>query len=357
MEPTATLPHGRLPVRFRLDVSVTPGNAREFEHLRSGLSPLYALDASSARDRASFGAKMTSYQFADIAITTTQSSAAAYDRTKQTIARSSVDNIGLVVYAKDGARLDVEGRSAGVHAGEVCILDMTRPSAVRTPEGNDLSLVLPRALIEPHLADPDRLHGLILERRSPLNALLVSHLQTMLAQADALSVSDAGAATQGAIALIAAFAGASADGRDTIRNATMAMSAQAARRTIEASLHDPELGPDFICKRLGMSRAKLFRLFEAEGGVGHYILQRRMNRAYRDIINPACAHERIGTIAARCGFSNASVFSRAFRQAHGASPTELRDALACAGPADVALTLENDFEAMSRWLSGANAAA
>ena len=31
MEPTATLPHGRLPVRFRLDVSVTPGNAREFE--------------------------------------------------------------------------------------------------------------------------------------------------------------------------------------------------------------------------------------------------------------------------------------------------------------------------------------
>jgi AraC-like DNA-binding protein len=82
-----------------------------------------------------------------------------------------------------------------------------------------------------------------------------------------------------------------------------------------------------------------------------------MARAYRDIINPACAHERIGTIAARCGFSNASVFSRAFRQAHGVSPKELRDALAGAGPADRALTLDNDFGAMSRWLQGVNTAA
>jgi AraC-like DNA-binding protein len=357
MEPTASMPRGRLPVRFRLDVSVNPGNAREFEFLRSGLAPLYALDAPSAQARTSFGAKMTSYQFADIALATSRASAATFERTKQTIARSSVDNIGLVLYSKGGAHLDVEGRSADVHPGDVCILDMTRPSALRAPEFNNLSLVLPRALIEPHLADLDRLHGLILNGASPLNAMLVSHLRTLQAQAPALSVSDAGAATQGAIALIAAFAGASADGRDTIRNAAVAMSAQAARRTIEASLHDPELGPDFICKRLGMSRAKLYRLFEPEGGVGHYILQRRMTRAYRNIIDPACAHERIGTIAARCGFSNASVFSRAFRQAHGASPTELRDALACAGPADIAPTLENDFEAMNRWLSGANTVA
>jgi AraC-like DNA-binding protein len=357
MEPTATQPRGRLPVRFRLDVSVKPGSAREFELLRSGLAPLYALDAASARARASFAAKMTSHQFADIALAASQASAATFERTKQTIARSSVDNIGLVLYSRGGAHLDVEGRSADVHPGDVCILDMTRPSALRAPEFNNLSLVLPRALIEPHLADLDRLHGLIVNKSSPLNAMLVSHLRTLLAQAPALSVSDAGAAAQGVIALIAAFAGASAHGRETIRNAAVAMSVQAARRTIEASLHDPDLGPDFICNRLGMSRAKLYRLFEPEGGVSHYILRRRMTRAYRDIVNPACAHERIGTIAARCGFSNASVFSRAFRQTHGASPKELRDALACAGPADIAFTLDNDFEAMSRWLLGVKTAA
>ena len=132
--------------------------------------------------------------------------------------------------------------------------------------------MLPRALVEPHLADIDRLHGLVLKKSSPLNAMLVSHLRTLFAQAHALSVSDAGAAMQGAIALIAASAGASANGRETIRSAAVAMSAQAARRTIEANLHDRDLGPDFICKRLGMSRAKLYRLFESAGGVSHYIL-------------------------------------------------------------------------------------
>jgi AraC-like DNA-binding protein len=357
MEPTSTLSRARLPARFRLDVSVNPGSTREFELFRSGLSPLYELDAASPQARASFGVNMTSHQFADIAITASRTSAAMFERTKQTIARSSVDNIGLVVYANGGADLDVEGRSADVHPGDVCILDMTRPSALRTAECEDVSLVLPRALIEPHLADPGRLHGLLLKRPHPLNAMLVSHLRTLFAQASGLSVTDAHAATQGAIALIAAFAGASADGRETIRNAAVAVSAQAARRTIEASLHDPDLGPDFICQRLGMSRTKLYSLFESEGGVGQYILKRRMTRAYRDIVNPACAHERIGTIAARCGFSNASVFSRAFRQAHGASPRELRDALAGGTPADMALTLDNDFEAMSRWLLGVRTAA
>jgi AraC-like DNA-binding protein len=357
MEPTSTLPRGRLPVRFRLDVSVNPGSAREFELFRSGLAPLFALDAASPQARASFGVNMTSHQFADIAIVASRTSAATFERTKQTIARSSVDNIGLVVYANGGADLDVEGRSADVHPGDVCILDMTRPSALRTAECEDVSLVLPRALIEPHLADPDRLHGLLLKRPHPLNAMLVSHLRTLLAQAPGLSVTDAHAAAQGAIALIAAFAGASTDGRETIRNATVAMSAQAARRTIEASLHDPNLGPDFICQRLGMSRTKLYSLFEPAGGVAHYILKRRMTRAYRYVVNPACAHERIGTIAARCGFSNVSVFSRAFRQAHGTSPKELRDELASAGSADIAFTLDNDFEAMSRWLLGENTAA
>jgi AraC-like DNA-binding protein len=356
MEPTATSPRGRLPAQFRLDLSVTPGNAREFELLRSGMSPLYAMDAPDARARASFRTKMTSYQFADIAIAATHSSAATFERTKQTIARSALDNILLLVYSEGGGRLDVEGRSAEVHPGDVCILDMTRRSALRLPDFTDLSVLLPRALLEPHLADLDRLHGLILERNNPLNAMLVSHLRTLFVQAPALSLSDVRAAAQGATALIAAFAGASANGRETIRNTAAATLLQAARRIIEANLHDRGLGPDFICRQLGVSRAKLYRLFEPAGGVSHFVQQRRMMRAYQTITNPAHARERIGTIAARCGFSDVSVFSRAFRQAHGVSPTELRDAFAGTETADIVLSGDGGFETMRRLLLGMNAA-
>nr|WMC98984.1 AraC family transcriptional regulator [Aminobacter aminovorans] len=91
------------------------------------------------------------------------------------------------------------------------------------------------------------------------------------------------------------------------------------RRLIEANVPEPDLGPEFLCQRLGMSRAKLYRLFEPIGGVGAYIQQRRLTRAYHALTDPAQAHLYVGIIAARCGFGSASVFSRAFRQAFGLS--------------------------------------
>jgi AraC-like DNA-binding protein len=351
VEQLGTSARGSLPAQFRLDVSVAPGNAREFELLRYGMAPFYAIDAACVRERASFGTTMTSYQFADIAIAGGHSSAATFERTAQTIARSASDNISLVIYSKGGCSLDVEGRSSDVHPGDVFILDKTRPNTVRAPAFSSVTVVLPRALLELQLADVDRLHGLVLKRSAPLNAMLVGHVQTWFAQAPQLSMSDARAIAQGATAMVAAFAGASELGREKIRIAAATTSLQRARHVIEKNLPNRDLDADFLCKQLGMSRSKLYRLFEPAGGVGQYVLRRRMMRAYKHTMDPALAHERIGAIAARCGFANVSVFNRSFRQAHGASPTELRNTLAQA-PADLELSFDNDFEIMSRWLLG-----
>lgn len=354
MEPNAPPSHGNLPPQFRLDIAVSRGNAEQFELLRSGISPLFAIDAADASNRSSFRAEMTSYQFADIAISASRSSAAKYERAAQTIARGAVDNICLLVYSEGGCRFDAEGQSTEINPGDVCIFDMTRPSAVLASDFANLSVVLPRSFLESQLADIDGLHGKVLAKSNPLNAMLVNHLRTLYAQAPELNVSGVRAAAQGATALIAAFAGASASGREAIRNAAAANSLQAARRMIEANLHDRILGPDFICSQLGMSRAKLYRLFEPAGGVSQYILQRRMTWAYQSLIDPAQAHERVSTIAARYGFSDASIFSRAFRRAHGLSPTDFRDACARMNTVDTGHSFDNDFVAMRRWLLGPN---
>lgn len=298
---------------------------------------------------------MTSYQIGDVAIASGHSSSANLLRTSQTIARSGLDNIGLVIYSEGGSALDIEGRSTEVHVGDVCILDMTRPGALRSPDYKSLSVVLPRTLLEPYVADLDSLHGQILQRSTPLNTMLASHLRALLAEAPALSQQDVHAALRGTAALIAAFAGPSESGQIKIAQAAVANSLQAVRQIIEANIHNPELGPDFIGRRLGMSRAKLYRLFEPIGGVSHYIQQRRMKRAYQHITNPAYAHERIGEIAARYGFSSVSVFSRAFRQTYGASPSELREGLRKTDGTDVELGGDSAFEAMTRWLLGTEA--
>jgi AraC-like DNA-binding protein len=343
---------GGMPSQFRLDLSVEPGNAREFDLWRSAMSPLFAMDAPDAETRSSFGAQLTSYQFADVAIVSGRSSAATLQRTAQHIARSGIDNIGVVVYAEGGCALDLEGRAAEVHAGDVCFLDLSRPIDIKAPDYESLTLMLPRVALQQHIADLDGLHGQILRKTSPLNAILVGHLRTLFEAAPSLDSTDGRAAANGTAALIAAFAGPSANGRDTIAQSKSITSLNTVRQLIEANLHRLDLGPDFICRQLGISRAKLYRVFEPMDGVSHYILQRRLTLAHQLISNPANAHHRIGEIAARCGFANISVFSRSFRQSYGMSPTELLRTVEGAEPADVRFSGESGFGTMSRWLLG-----
>jgi len=344
-----------MPPRFRLDLSVTPGNRREFELWRNGMTPLFEMDALDAKARESFAVQLTSYQFADVAIASGSSSAAMFQRTAPMVARSSLDNICLLVYSKGGCALEAEGRDAEVHAGDVCFFDLSRPSALRAPNYQSLTLILPRASLQPHVADLDGLHGRILRKSSPLNAMLVGHLRTLFAEAPMLSTTDGRAAANGTAALIAAFAGTSGNGRSMIARSSSAASLLTFRQFIEANLEDFDLGPESMCRQLGVSRATLYRAFEPMGGVRHYILQRRLARARKLISDPAHVHHRVGAIAFRCGFSNVSVFSRSFHQAYGVSATEMRGAVEHAEFPDVAFSGGGSFGTMSRWLLGLDA--
>jgi AraC-like DNA-binding protein len=341
-----------MPSQFRVDVSVTRGNAREFELWRDGLRPLFTVDALDATSRSSFAIEATSYQFSDVAIVSGRSSAARFERTPLTIARGALDHISLLIYTEGGCALDIEGRSTEIQAGDVCFIDLSRPVTLRAPNYASLTLILPRATLQPYVADLDALHGQILRRSHPLNAMLVSHLQALFAAAPALNAADGAAAAKGTAALIAAFAGASDDGRDVIARSQSAATLLTFRRHIDKHLDDLDLGPDSLCQRFGVSRATLFRAFEPMGGVRRHILQRRLARARRLITDPTGGHRRVGSIALQCGFGNASVFSRAFQRAFGVSPTALRAAAGSGEFSEAAFSGDQGFASMGRWLLG-----
>lgn len=344
------------PAPNRLTLSVNAGNAREFDLWQSSYSSLYDMDAESAAARSTFQAGLTSYNLANVVIIEGYSSAETLKRTERTIARSNVDHIALVVRLEGGFGLDVEGRTAEVHTGDVCFLDMTRRSTLRASDYRCLTLVLPRTLLAPNVTNLDDLHGRILPATSPLNTILTGHMRTLYAQAPSFGSSDVYTVARGAAALVAAFAGASSDGREMIAQAAASASLQTCRQMIDANLQDSTMGPEFLCKKLGVSRAKLYRMFEPLGGVSQHIQQRRLMRAYHMLADPAHAHERISTIAMRCGFNNISVFNRAFRQAHGMSPTELRISAAGTERGDIRLSGDRAFRTMELWLSGMSAA-
>jgi AraC-like DNA-binding protein len=94
---------------------------------------------------------------------------------------------------------------------------------------------------------------------------------------------------------------------------------------IRARLASAMLTPDRLSQAAGVSRSTLYRLFEPLGGVAAVIQAERLAQARRLLEDPR-EHRPIQQIAQAVGFFDASVFSRAFRRAHHASPGQLRGA-------------------------------
>lgn len=99
------------------------------------------------------------------------------------------------------------------------------------------------------------------------------------------------------------------------------------RQAVHRHLHAPALGPDILCRMVGTSRSQLYRLLAGEGGVARYIQRQRLLDGYASLSDPSNTRQ-IAAIAEDLCFADASSFSRAFRQAFGMSPSDLRAASA-----------------------------
>jgi acetamidase/formamidase/AraC-like DNA-binding protein len=96
-------------------------------------------------------------------------------------------------------------------------------------------------------------------------------------------------------------------------------------QTIERHLDDPELAPARVAQAEGISERYLQKLFEGVGdNFTHYVRERRLQRAWADLSNPAQAHRSISEIAYRYGFGDSAHFSRTFRHRFGLPPREFR---------------------------------
>ncbi|WP_306336563.1 helix-turn-helix domain-containing protein [Streptomyces sp. KL118A] len=94
---------------------------------------------------------------------------------------------------------------------------------------------------------------------------------------------------------------------------------------IRRHLRDPGLNPDSIAAAHHISTRYLHRLFQDQGlTVSSWIRRLRLERCRRALANPTLAAVPVGAIAARWGFAQPAVFTRAFRAAYGLTPSEVR---------------------------------
>jgi AraC-like DNA-binding protein len=164
-------------------------------------------------------------------------------------------------------------------------------------------------------------HGLIFPRESGAAHLIGAAMQEFYAQADRLTVSEAEAAIEGIVALTTACARTRLAGDDADH---VKSKRKAALDYIDAHLGNAQLGPDEIAEAARVSRASLYRLLAAEGGIRAVLLKRRLDEALRLMLTDNKDERSLTEIAKRCGFGGTSQFSRAFHARFGAPPRQYR---------------------------------
>ncbi len=116
------------------------------------------------------------------------------------------------------------------------------------------------------------------------------------------------------------------------------------RHVVRRYLRSPALGPGLLCRSLMMSRSKLYRLMDSEGGVVRYIQRQRLLEAYALLSDPSLDRP-ITAIAEGLCFADTSGFSRAFRREFDANPSDIRAASRTPLKPDARVTRADDAAA------------
>ncbi len=247
-------------------------------------------------------------------------------RDQARLARDGFDEIGITLAGRGGPSVLGHAGTHLIERDDLFIADFARPIDHVQARNRDVTLLFQRETIRDALLGD--LSGLAARRlpRHGIAALLRSHLRTLADQAERLSVTERAAALRiaGEMAMLALQAefGQAADG-ERFRTGLFG----AAMLRIRQDCWDPDLDPAAIARRLGCSRATLYRLFAAEAtSVAKEIWNARLDRADQMLAAPAHAEANISDIAFRSGFIDMPTFSRMYKRRFDRTPTEARRA-------------------------------
>jgi AraC family transcriptional regulator, positive regulator of tynA and feaB len=255
-------------------------------------------------------------------------SAVGITRTRRQIQADGVDNIVLSLTLQGGGTgwFANPDETIALGGARLRIRHQGRPYALNWSgqENHTLHIEMPLASLEPRLRDRlVRTAGTILAPHG-LAPMLMTQMRALSNAAPDLDPAARAAglrATLDLAATVLRLEFGSEKAESEVCEDGMLIAAQA---LISRQFQSPDLTPDAIARRLGFSRAHLYRLFARHGlTVAGHLRDVRLRHA-RDRLAVAGPRETTGDIAFRCGFQDAVHFTRLFRQKFGITPGAFR---------------------------------
>ncbi|WP_316520567.1 AraC family transcriptional regulator [Kitasatospora brasiliensis] len=304
-----------------------------FDYWRDHITRLIAPFDARTEHTADFRAELRVLPLGDLSLWTMENPPLTAHRPSPLIRSSSDPELYLLSLPFDDATTAVRSDGLGGYRPHDLVLqDSSRPNLLQVSTDDPRQRIRGAWLTVPRQAlplPPDRIDQLT-ARRMPgdagVGALLVHLLGGIAADTGAYRSGDAPRLGTAALDLLTALLAHHLDVEDAVPPESRRRAlTRRIRAFIRAHLHEPDLNPGAVAAAHHISVSYLHRLFEGEEEtVGSWIRRQRLERARRDLADPALAQTPVHVIAARCGFPRAADFSRAFRGAYGLPPRDFR---------------------------------
>jgi AraC-like DNA-binding protein len=270
-----------------------------------------------------FSARNTVWKLDGVVVSRVSAPAVRVKRTPSLMRRNPVDHWVLSFCQQGEMTIATERGSLHARSGVPFLWSLGEPSEAQRADTDRLQLFLSRDTFQDIAPLLDAARGTVLD--TPLGRLLGDFMLSLEHRLQGLPIADMPRLTAATRALIAACVAPSIDRMASAKNQLQHGLRERVRQTIRAQLRSPKLSPSTLARAVGMSRSNLYRLFESDGGVTHYIQRQRLAEAYRTLTDPKITRS-ISTIADELCFSDASSFGRAFRAMFDHSASEVRSA-------------------------------
>jgi AraC-like DNA-binding protein len=285
------------------------------------------LELPAAR-AARFAGRLTAETLESVEVATVDSDPHSVFRSPKTIRQSASDVLFVMVPRAGLVRIHQDGREALLRPGDLATYDSARPCRIGSPgRFRMVVLKLPRTAFTTRcLPEPaPATTATAIPGDHGIGAVVSPFVRALPDNVSALTPELASRLETNAVELVSSALSVLTGSRDRLPHEAQR---QRARRYILDHLGDPGLGPATVAAALGMSVRYLHLLFQQENtSPARWILAQRLTRAARLLRGPDHAQWSITEIAYRLGFTDASVFSRAFKAGHGMSPRDYRKGL------------------------------
>ncbi|MER5699740.1 helix-turn-helix domain-containing protein [Streptomyces mirabilis] len=226
----------------------------------------------------------------------------------------------------EGAGAVLQGEhEAWLTCGGGALYDASKPYELRFPtDTRQLVLQVSREQLRNRIVRVEDVCGHALPARHPAVRVLAAYVRELADTCDDLSGDQSAELGLTAVDLLATALRAVAGGDSGVPSGRAVLLASM-HAYVREHLADPCLAPGALAHQHRVSVRYVAELFAASGtSPAAFIRAERLRAAHRTLVDPRYAGLTVASVAARCGFTDRTTFTRAFFRAYGRTPAEVR---------------------------------